>query len=90
MRVKNETLVDPEDQEVMQDEQTDELSSYFKCERIPKVLITTSRKPRSFVSQKSILFLIILFFVNECLMNKHIKGEISMKFRCFSEDLRRF
>ena len=50
MRVKDETLVDPEDEEVIQDELTDELSSYFKCERIPKVLLTTSSKPKSYVS----------------------------------------
>lgn len=50
MRVKDETMVDPEDEEVIQDEQTDELSSYFKCEQIPKVLITTNSKPKCFVS----------------------------------------
>ena len=50
MRIKDETLVDPEDEEVVQDELTDELSSYFKCERIPKVLLTTSSKPKSYVS----------------------------------------
>ena len=53
MRVKDETLVDPEDEEVVQDELTDELSSYFKCERIPKVLLTTSSKPKSYVSTPS-------------------------------------
>eukprot|EP00112_Aurelia_sp_Birch-Aquarium-sp1_P007402 Seg1806.7 transcript_id=Seg1806.7/GoldUCD/mRNA.D3Y31 product="Ribosome production factor 1" protein_id=Seg1806.7/GoldUCD/D3Y31 len=54
MRVKDETLVDPEDDEIIQDEQTDELSSYFKCERIPKVLITTSDKTKSHETLKFI------------------------------------
>jgi len=54
MRIKDETLVDPEDEEVVQDELTDELSSYFKCERIPKVLLTTSSKPKSYETIKFI------------------------------------
>ena len=57
MRIKDETLVDPEDEEVLADELTDELSSYFKCERIPKILITTSSRPKCHVSMKGILCL---------------------------------
>ncbi|XP_065069231.1 ribosome production factor 1-like [Rhopilema esculentum] len=52
MRVKDETLVDPEDEEVLADELTDELSSYFKCERIPKILITTSSRPKCHETMK--------------------------------------
>ena len=56
--MKDETLVDPEDDEIIQDEQTDELSSYFKCERIPKVLITTSDKTKSHVSSTKYIMLL--------------------------------
>eukprot|EP01135_Chromosphaera_perkinsii_P003558 Nk52_evm16s248 gene=Nk52_evmTU16s248 len=40
----DETVVDPEDEEVQIDEESDEFADYFKG-RIPKILITTSRKP---------------------------------------------
>ncbi|EDQ86111.1 uncharacterized protein MONBRDRAFT_38546 [Monosiga brevicollis MX1] len=43
MREKDDTIVDPEDDEVMQDQATDELASYFDGKE-PKVLITTSNK----------------------------------------------
>lgn len=47
MRVKDETIVDPEDEEVLQDEMTDEFASYFRREGTPKVLITTCNRPKS-------------------------------------------
>ena len=50
MRVKDETIVDPEDEEVLQDEMTDEFASYFRREGTPKVLITTCNRPKSHVS----------------------------------------
>jgi hypothetical protein len=31
--------------QVLHDEESDELSTYFKCEVRPKVLLTTSNKP---------------------------------------------
>ncbi|XP_029004711.1 ribosome production factor 1 [Betta splendens] len=45
-RVYDETAVDPEDEEVAFDEGTDEFSSYFNGLTNPKVLITTSDRPR--------------------------------------------
>lgn len=47
MRVFDETMVNPEDEEVMMDEATDELSSYFNRETLPKILITTCDRPSS-------------------------------------------
>ncbi|XP_072174168.1 ribosome production factor 1-like isoform X2 [Diadema setosum] len=44
MRVFDETMVDPQDQEVSYDETTDEMAPYFNRETTPKVLITTSDK----------------------------------------------
>jgi len=46
-REKEDTMVDPTDAEVILDEDTDELSAYFKDRKTPKVLITTCDKPRS-------------------------------------------
>lgn len=46
MRVPDETMVNLEDEEIMADENTDELSTYFNRETIPKILITTSDRPR--------------------------------------------
>ncbi|KAM6921943.1 ribosome production factor 1 [Xenentodon cancila] len=45
-RVFDETTVDPEDEEVAFDEGTDEFSAYFNGLTNPKVLITTSDRPR--------------------------------------------
>ncbi|KAL7866729.1 hypothetical protein AOLI_G00145430 [Acnodon oligacanthus] len=45
-RVYDETTVDPEDEEVAYDEGTDEFSAYFNKLINPKVLITTSDRPR--------------------------------------------
>ncbi|CAL8345484.1 ribosome production factor 1 [Gadus morhua] len=45
-RVYDETTVDPDDEEVAFDEGTDEFSSYFNKLTNPKVLITTSDRPR--------------------------------------------
>ncbi|XP_072516332.1 ribosome production factor 1 [Salminus brasiliensis] len=45
-RVHDETMVDPEDEEVAYDEGTDEFSAYFNKLINPKVLITTSDRPR--------------------------------------------
>jgi len=47
MRVKDETIVDPNDEEVLQDEMNDEFADYFRCERTPKILITTCNRPQS-------------------------------------------
>ena len=44
MRAKDETLVDPEDEEILADEEQDEFASYFTQGIEPKVLITTSKK----------------------------------------------
>ncbi|TRY82608.1 hypothetical protein DNTS_032562 [Danionella cerebrum] len=45
-RVYDETTVNPEDEEVAYDEGTDEFSAYFNRLTNPKVLITTSDRPR--------------------------------------------
>ncbi|KAM9460947.1 ribosome production factor 1 [Clarias gariepinus] len=45
-RIYDETVVDPEDEEVAFDEGTDEFSAYFNKLVNPKVLITTSDRPR--------------------------------------------
>lgn len=48
MRVKDETIVKQDDEEVMQDEQCDEFGSYFKCDAnsVPKILVTTCNRPK--------------------------------------------
>ncbi|KAI2659300.1 Ribosome production factor 1 [Labeo rohita] len=45
-RIYDETTVNPEDEEVAFDEGTDEFSAYFNRLTNPKVLITTSDRPR--------------------------------------------
>ncbi|XP_063795033.1 ribosome production factor 1 [Pseudophryne corroboree] len=45
-RVYDETTVDPEDEEVAYDEATDEFAPYFNRQTTPKILITTSDRPR--------------------------------------------
>nr|XP_057928907.1 ribosome production factor 1 [Doryrhamphus excisus] len=45
-RVYDETMVDPHDEEIAFDEATDEFSAYFNGLTSPKVLITTSDRPR--------------------------------------------
>ncbi|KAK3090283.1 hypothetical protein FSP39_010615 [Pinctada imbricata] len=47
MRVFDETMVNPQDTEVMIDEAQDEMSSYFNRETLPKILITTCDRPCS-------------------------------------------
>ncbi|XP_007944379.1 ribosome production factor 1 [Orycteropus afer afer] len=44
-RVFDETVVDPNDEEVAYDEATDEFASYFNRQTSPKILITTSDRP---------------------------------------------
>ncbi|KNC85629.1 hypothetical protein SARC_02202 [Sphaeroforma arctica JP610] len=43
MRVADETIVEADDEEVINDAETDELSAYFKGQQ-PKIMVTTSRK----------------------------------------------
>ncbi|XP_042320259.1 ribosome production factor 1 [Sceloporus undulatus] len=45
-RVYDETTVDPNDEEVTLDEATDEFAPYFNRQTVPKILITTSDRPR--------------------------------------------
>ncbi|KAK7485282.1 hypothetical protein BaRGS_00023533 [Batillaria attramentaria] len=47
MRVYDETMVNPADEEVMADEDSDEFASYFSGGRVPKILITTADRPSS-------------------------------------------
>lgn len=42
-RLADETTVQPDDEEVIQDQATDELSAYFNGQR-PKIMVTTSEK----------------------------------------------
>ncbi|XP_031553915.1 ribosome production factor 1-like [Actinia tenebrosa] len=46
-RVKDETIVNVDDEEILNDEATDELSLYFKREVTPKVVITSSDRPKN-------------------------------------------
>ncbi|KAG8132584.1 putative Ribosome production factor 1-like protein [Naja naja] len=45
-RVYDETTVDPNDEEVTLDDATDEFAPYFNRQTVPKILITTSDRPR--------------------------------------------
>ncbi|XP_078355957.1 ribosome production factor 1-like [Oculina patagonica] len=45
-RVVDETIVEPHDDEVLNDEECDELATYFRCEVVPKVLITSSDRSK--------------------------------------------
>lgn len=45
MREKDETLIDPQDAELLEEIQDDEFASFFKTEKLPKIIITTSRRP---------------------------------------------
>ncbi|CAG5127568.1 unnamed protein product, partial [Candidula unifasciata] len=46
MRVPDETKVDPDNEEAMISLQTDEMAPHFNQETTPKILITTSDRPR--------------------------------------------
>ena len=49
----DETIVLPDDEEVIQDEKTDEFASYFERSTTPKVLLLSVAKP----SSKTVLLL---------------------------------
>ncbi|XP_072019281.1 ribosome production factor 1-like [Amphiura filiformis] len=44
LRIPEETMVDPEDEEVAYDEMNDEMAPYFRRETTPKIAITTREK----------------------------------------------
>ncbi|KAH9492098.1 Ribosome production factor 1 [Bulinus truncatus] len=46
MRVPDETMVDPTNQETVIDLEQDEMAPYFRQETTPKILITTSDRPK--------------------------------------------
>ena len=46
-RILDETIVLPDDEEILQDEKTDEFAGYFDCKITPKVLIISVTKPSS-------------------------------------------
>merc|ERR1712212_796942 len=48
MRVADETMVAPDDEEVLQDACTDEYASYFSGNAVPKILFTTCNRPRNY------------------------------------------
>ncbi|KAL8178388.1 UNVERIFIED_CONTAM: Ribosome production factor 1 [Gekko kuhli] len=64
-RVYDETTVDPNDEEVALDEATDEFAPYFNRQTIPKILITTSDRPRG----KTVRFCEQL---SKCIPNSHV------------------
>ncbi|XP_008294864.1 ribosome production factor 1 [Stegastes partitus] len=74
-RVYDETMVDPEDEEVAFDEGTDEFSAYFNGLTNPKVLITTSDRPRGvrgcclFIIWECFYYLFIIRVVRICPLN---------------------
>merc|ERR1712194_251168 len=47
MREPDETIVPPDDSEVEDDEAMDEFEKYFSGDQVPKVLLTTQKKPSS-------------------------------------------
>lgn len=65
-RVPDETIVLPDDEETLQDEKTDEFSSYFDRRVTPKVLITSANKP----SLKTHLFMRELY---KCIPNSEVR-----------------
>ncbi|CAI8035477.1 Ribosome production factor 1 [Geodia barretti] len=65
-RVVDETVVVPDDEEVIQDEKTDEFAGYFDHRVTPKVLLLTVKKP----SGKTVL---LLNELNKCIPNSEFK-----------------
>lgn len=47
MREPDETILPPEDSEVEDDEAMDEFEKYFSGDQVPKILVTTQKKPSS-------------------------------------------
>ncbi|XP_060088103.1 ribosome production factor 1 [Heteronotia binoei] len=64
-RVYDETTVDPSDEEVALDEATDEFAPYFNRQTVPKILITTSDRPRG----RTVRFCEQL---SKCIPNSHV------------------
>jgi len=54
MRVADETMVEVDDEEVLQDACTDEFASYFSGMCVPKILFTTCNRPRCHETMKFI------------------------------------
>jgi len=50
-REKEDSMVEINDQEVMLEDQSDEFASYFTQEVEPKILLTTSDRPRSYLAK---------------------------------------
>ena len=46
LRVKDETYIKEQDNEVMKDEAIDEFAEYFNEKKTPKLLVTTCRRPK--------------------------------------------
>ena len=65
-RVVDETVVVPDDEEVIQDEKTDEFAGYFDHRVTPKGLLLTVKKP----SGKTVL---LLNELNKCIPNSEFK-----------------
>ena len=66
-RIMDETIVQPDDEEVIRDEKTDEFASYFDRHMTPKVLLLTVKKP----SGKTVM-----------LINELLKCIPNSEFRC--------
>jgi len=47
MRVRDDTVVDVDDEEIMQDAMLDEFASFFSGENVPKILFTTCNFPKN-------------------------------------------
>ena len=60
MRVKDMTMVEEDDEEVLQDAMTDEFASAFTGETCPKVLFTTCSRPKCHV--RFVLLITITLF----------------------------
>jgi len=61
LRVKDETMIEPDDEEVMQDAYTDEYANYFSGGTVPKILFTTCNRPRNHETMKFIKDMLIVF-----------------------------
>lgn len=74
----DETIVDPDDEEIAGEEAMDEYADYFRGETTPKVMITTAKEPRpskatyDFIRDFNDLFPSIYFYKRKGYEIKHI------------------
>ncbi|GFY42169.1 ribosome production factor 1 [Trichonephila inaurata madagascariensis] len=78
-REPDETMVDPDDQEIQVDQSIDEFSSYYNREETPKVLITCSENPHTwtirFCRELKVLIQDSIFLYRKRASLKHLVEE---------------